>query len=88
VIEGIASGSSVVAFDVCSVREILEGHDCGVAVDREDYTGMAKAIADLLNDAPRAAVYRQRGPIVAASLFDARTNATAFAQLLAATAQG
>jgi glycosyltransferase involved in cell wall biosynthesis len=88
VIEGIASGASIVAFDVCSVREILEEHGCGVAVDREDYGAMAVAIADLLADPQRARLYRERGPAVAAALFDARTNGAAFAGLLAATANG
>jgi glycosyltransferase involved in cell wall biosynthesis len=88
VIEGIASGASIVAFDVCSVREILEEHGCGVAVDRDDHGAMAAAIADLLADPQRAGMYRQRGPAVAAALFDARTNGAAFAGLLAATANG
>jgi glycosyltransferase involved in cell wall biosynthesis len=88
VIEGIAAGASIVAFDVCSVREILEDHGCGVAVDRGNYGMMAAAIADLLADPARAGLYRERGPTVAASLFDARTNGAAFAGLLAATAKG
>ena len=39
---------------------------------------MATAIGDLLGDAPRAAAYRERGPLVAASLFDAETRRADF----------
>lgn len=50
IIEGAANGTPVVAFDVCSVREILEGHDCGRAVASGDYPGLVDSLVELHDD--------------------------------------
>ena len=88
VIEGIACGAAIVAFDVCSVREVLVKHDCGAAVSQGDHVGLAEAVAALSRDVDRAARYRARGPIIASSLFDAETNGASFAAALGAIARG
>jgi glycosyltransferase involved in cell wall biosynthesis len=87
VIEGIACGAPVVAFDVCSVREVLEAHECGVAVPHGDYRKLASEIAALLQDGERLAAYRSKGPAVAAALFDGPANAARYSQLAATLAR-
>ncbi|MCW3837112.1 glycosyltransferase family 4 protein [Sphingomonas canadensis] len=81
-IETLACGSGFVSFAVCSVREIVEGHDCGVAVPLGDYAALADAIAALLADEARLARYRAAGPLLTARLFAPDTNATAYGDLL------
>ncbi|MES2444550.1 MAG: glycosyltransferase family 4 protein [Pseudomonadota bacterium] len=81
-IESLACGAAFVSFDVCSAREILEGHDCGVVVPRGDYAALAKTCSDLLHDSARREHLSARGPAVAAALFDARVNAEAYRSLL------
>ncbi len=82
VIEGLACGAPVVSFDVCSVREILGGHDCGVVVPGRDYVAMSMRIVELLSDRARMASYRQRGPIVAGQLFDPKKSAVGYTEIV------
>src|SRR6266853_1579473 len=51
-IEALACGTPVVSFDVCSAREILETHECGVVVRCGDYDALAKAVHSIATDAP------------------------------------
>jgi glycosyltransferase involved in cell wall biosynthesis len=81
-IEGIACGAPVVSFDVCSAREVLEGHHCGVVVPLHDYRALAQATRSLLDDDARRASCAGRGSEVAARLFDPAENAAAYAALV------
>jgi glycosyltransferase involved in cell wall biosynthesis len=52
-IEPLAHGIPVVAFDVTSTREILEQHACGIVVPRGDYAHLVDAMAQALDPAKR-----------------------------------
>jgi len=80
-IEAIACGTPVAAFDVCSVREILEGWQCGEAVDSNNYEALAAALSVPAQDPARADIWRKNGPAVAAKLFDADRNVKAHMEL-------
>jgi glycosyltransferase involved in cell wall biosynthesis len=82
-IESLASGAPFVTFDVCSTREILEGFDCGKVVAQGDYEALAGEMAGLLDDNALRALYRERGPKVAAELFDRNRNRELYRQLVA-----
>jgi glycosyltransferase involved in cell wall biosynthesis len=49
-IEGIACGTPMVSFDVCSAREILEQHGCGLVVPQGDYASLVDAVARVATD--------------------------------------
>jgi len=49
-IEGISSALPIVSFDVCSAREILIGHNCGLVYEQGDYAGFLSGIQQLAND--------------------------------------
>jgi glycosyltransferase involved in cell wall biosynthesis len=68
-IEAIASGVPVVSFDVCSAREILSEHDCGVVVPQGDYRSLVDAVVTLLIDPSRRKTLSINGPQVAAQKF-------------------
>lgn len=80
VIEGLACGASIVSFDVCSVREILEGHHCGRVVVQGDYDALRREMGLLISDDVERHRIRQLGPILAAELFDAERNGLAFSE--------
>jgi glycosyltransferase involved in cell wall biosynthesis len=82
-IESLACGSAFATFDVCSTREILEGHDCGIVVPRGNYAALAHATVNLLADDLRRDEFARRGPEVVAALFDARINGETYRALLA-----
>jgi glycosyltransferase involved in cell wall biosynthesis len=81
-IEGIACGTPVVSFAVCSAREVLEAHRVGVAVPLEDFGGFAAATVTLLSDTDARARMADRGPKIAAELFDPDQVGAAYAALL------
>ena len=82
-IEGVASGTPVVSFPVCSAREVLEAHGVGVVVAERDFAAFAAATVGLLNDDHARSDIAARGPRVAAELFDPERNAAAYASLVA-----
>lgn len=49
-IESLGCGTPVVSFDVCSAREILEDHQCGLVAEQGDYTELVNAAETLLSD--------------------------------------
>jgi glycosyltransferase involved in cell wall biosynthesis len=69
-IEGIACGTPVVSFDVCSAREILEEHGCGRVVAQGDYDGLVGAIAGLAEDPAERRRLGAAGARAARTLFD------------------
>lgn len=69
VIEGLACGAAVVSFDVCSVREILQAHDCGRAVSSGDYDAFVEAVVALYRDGTERARLSVRGVEIARQLF-------------------
>jgi glycosyltransferase involved in cell wall biosynthesis len=81
-IEGIACGTPVVSFAVCSAREVLEAHAVGVAVNQGDYGGFAAATVGLLDDDEARAAMAARGPEVAAELFDPERVGAGYAALV------
>ena len=82
VIEGLACGASIVSFDVCSVREILEGHHCGRVVAQGDYDALQREMGLLISDNFERHRLRQVGPVLAAELFDAKRNGLAFSEYI------
>jgi glycosyltransferase involved in cell wall biosynthesis len=81
-IEGIASGTPVVSFAVCSAREVLEAYGVGVVVAQQDFTGFAATTVTLLNDKDARAGMAARGPRVAAELFDPERVAAGYTALI------
>jgi glycosyltransferase involved in cell wall biosynthesis len=77
-IESLACGAAFASVDVCSAREILEGHDCGRVVSRGDHAALASACSEIIADAALREKFSKRGPVVAKSLFDAETNGLAY----------
>lgn len=80
-IESIACGTPVVAFDVCSTREILEHHGCGVVVQQGDFDGLLDAAQALASDRERRAALGAVGPSVASELFAPGAIARAYERL-------
>ena len=73
-LESLGCGAAFVSLDVSSVREILEGHDCGVVIGGRDYDKMADEIVALINDPDRMRAYQERGPRVVDQLFVGEVN--------------
>jgi glycosyltransferase involved in cell wall biosynthesis len=71
-IESLACGTPVVSFDVCSAREILEEHNCGVAVPQGDYQKLVQAIATLAHDNHMRRRLGAAAVAVSHELFDSR----------------
>lgn len=69
-IEALACGTTVVSFDVCSAREILEGRDCGVVVPSGNQEALAQALARLASDEETRTRLGARGAVAARELFD------------------
>lgn len=80
-IEGIACGTPMVSFAVCSAKEILEEHGCGLAVPLHAYSAFARAVLALLNDDDTRCAMAARGSAVSA-MFAPERNASAFRELL------
>lgn len=68
-IEGIARGAPVVSFDVCSAREILDEHRCGLVVPQGEYRGLVNAIEQLAASPSLRTEMGARGARVARELF-------------------
>lgn len=81
-IEGLACGTPVVSFDVCSAQEVLEANDCGKVVPQGDYAGLVRETLALLDDRTRRRAYAEAGPRVAARMFDPVSVAAAYAALV------
>lgn len=69
-IESLACGTPVVSFDVCSAREILERHNCGLVVSQSDYTALFKQISYLAKHRIVCQTLGENGACVARELFD------------------
>lgn len=50
VTEALECGVPVVAFNTTGPTQILEGHDCGILVERENVDAFAQALNSLIND--------------------------------------
>lgn len=68
-IEALACGTPVVSFDVCSAKEILTGHDCGIVVPQGDYPALVDAILRLANDLQQRHRLGTNGNLAARKLF-------------------
>ena len=80
-IESLASGTPVVSFDVCSAREILEAHDCGVVVENGDYEELTTKIAALAKQDDARARFGKNGTDLAGRLFDPQVVAAEYEQM-------
>ncbi len=69
-IEGLACGTPIISFDVCSAREILEQFCCGVVVSQGDYEAFRNALIDLYFDEARRYRYRLNGIRISRVLFE------------------
>lgn len=81
-IEGLACGAPFVSFDVCSVREVLDGHACGISVPRGDYGALASALTRLYKDGEATRDLRQKGPKVALQLFSGSESVRRYTSLV------
>jgi glycosyltransferase involved in cell wall biosynthesis len=81
-IEGIACGTPVVSFAVCSAHEVLDQHGVGVVVASQDFAAFAAVTVALLGDDAARAAMCSRGPSVAAELFDSERVGAAYAALI------
>jgi glycosyltransferase involved in cell wall biosynthesis len=70
-IEGLTCGTSAVSFDVCSAREILEGHNCGRVIAQGDYPAMAQVITELFEKPELRRSLGANGASIAKVLFQA-----------------
>jgi glycosyltransferase involved in cell wall biosynthesis len=68
-IESVACGTPVVAFDFCSAREILEQYQCGLVAPQNDFAGLLARLSELAGDAQARRCLGQRGPALAQELF-------------------
>lgn len=68
-IESLACETPVVSFDVCSAREILERHDCGIVVEQGDYTAFVEAACSLARDSQERRQLGANGHRAARKLF-------------------
>lgn len=82
-IESLACGTPVVSFDVCSAREVLEAHACGVVVPQGDHAGLAAALVALGRDPAHRQALGRRGAVVARELFDPERMIRAYRELYA-----
>jgi glycosyltransferase involved in cell wall biosynthesis len=80
-IEGLACGTPVVSFDVCSAREILEGGGCGSVVPQGDYPDLLAALSRLQGDAPGRARLGRAGAELARRRFAPPVVAEAYARV-------
>lgn len=80
-IESLACGTPVVAFDVTSVREFLDERRCGVCVDRGDWPALVRALSRLATDARSRAEMGTTARTVAESFFAAGEAVTRYEQL-------
>jgi glycosyltransferase involved in cell wall biosynthesis len=68
-IESVACGTPVVAFDCCSAREILHNHEVGLVVPQGDFGQLLARLSALVEDAALRMRLGQRGPALAKKLF-------------------
>lgn len=80
-IEGLACGTPVVSFDVCSAGEVLRRSPCGAVVPQGDYEGLVDVLQDLARDEGKRLAWGQRGAEMAAELFDPTRNTACYEQL-------
>ena len=85
-LEAMASGRSVVAFDVGGSRQSIG--DAGAVVPPRDLDALAAAIAERLCDPQRAAAEGRRGRIRAVELFDRRLSADRTAEIVSSLGAG
>jgi glycosyltransferase involved in cell wall biosynthesis len=87
-IEGLACGVPVVSFDVCSAREMLEVHDCGLVVKQGNYPDLVGGLVRLASDEAQRQAMGERGVATARQLFDGRQVAGEYASLYRRVAAG
>lgn len=80
-IEGLACGTPVVSFDVCSAREILRQGPCGEVVTQGDYEGLVGALARLARDEVQRLAWGRSGAEVAAAMFEPGRNTARYVAL-------
>ncbi|HEV7588505.1 MAG TPA: glycosyltransferase family 4 protein [Longimicrobium sp.] len=87
-VESLACGTPVVSFDVCSAREVLEAHGCGVVVPQGDHAALAAALAALGRDPALRRRLGARGVEAARELFDPERMIGAYLALYAGSEGG
>jgi glycosyltransferase involved in cell wall biosynthesis len=80
-IESLACGTPVVSFEVCSAREILEEHGCGLVVANRNYPKLVEQIATLAREREMRAQFAKSGVALVGQLFDPETVAAKYEQL-------
>jgi glycosyltransferase involved in cell wall biosynthesis len=80
-IESLACGTPVVSFAVCSAREILEEHGCGLVVANRNYPKLVEQIATLAREREMRAQFAKSGVALVGQLFDPETVAAKYEKL-------
>jgi glycosyltransferase involved in cell wall biosynthesis len=80
-IESLACGTPVVSFDVCSAREILEAHGCGLVVQGGDYQQLIGQIVTLSEQSETRTRLAKSAVALASRLFNPETIAGDYEQL-------
>ncbi len=77
-IESMACGTPVVAFDVTSAREFLEAHGCGIVASRGDWKGLVDGLATCASDRPAREAMGHRGRRTAEQHFSSAAAVSAY----------
>jgi glycosyltransferase involved in cell wall biosynthesis len=85
-IEGLACGTPVISFDVCSTREILEDHRCGIVITQGDYPAFTASLKDLLAAGSQRQQMGRRGADTIKALFSKQQVVDAYSHILASVA--
>jgi glycosyltransferase involved in cell wall biosynthesis len=80
-IEGVACGTPVVSFDVCSAREILEEHDCGRVAPQGEYRQLVRHVEELAASTQERRRLEKNGENTARHLFDPASIVEQYEQL-------
>jgi glycosyltransferase involved in cell wall biosynthesis len=68
-IESVACGTPMVAFDFCSAREILEQYQCGLVAKQGDFEGLMHHLGELARNSELRQRLGQNGPELARRRF-------------------
>ena len=77
-IESLSVGTPIISFAVSSAHEILKQHNCGLIVERDNYTKLYEAIVRLSNNPAEREIFRDNALRTTDYLFDANQQANSF----------
>lgn len=81
-IESLSCGTPVMSFDVCSAKEILEGHACGRVIEQGMHEDFAQALIELESNRSRLHQLGENGIKTAHQLFSPQKSVEEYELLL------